>query len=134
MSSVVVDANVILAFAAKDDVAIVAGQQFDAWAVNQTDLHAPSLLQYEVASGASAIGGIETAKDIQGFMATLDLQLHDPPEITELARVAEELGQRKAYDAAYVHLAHALGTELVTLDQRLAQAAGEANYRVRCLV
>lgn len=133
MSSAVVDANVIVAFAAEDDVAITAGQQFDAWAVNQTDLHAPSLLQYEVASGASAIGGIQMAREVQGFLATLDLQLHDPPEITELARVAAELGQRKAYDAAYVHLAHILGAELVTLDQRLARAAGEANYRVRCL-
>ncbi len=125
MSSAVVDANVILAFAANDDVAIAAGQQFDAWAVNETDLHAPSLLPYEVASGASSIGGIQMAKEVQGFLATLEVQLHDPPEIMELARVAAELGQRKAYDAAYVHLADTLGTELVTFDQRLARAAGE---------
>ncbi len=90
-------------------------------------LAAPSLLPYELASvGRKKLRqGLLTAEQVRmgldDFAAT-DVELHDVPAAAIL-ECAERLGL-SAYDASYVWLARELGADLLTLDAKLARAAG----------
>lgn len=93
--------------------------------IADTELHAPSLIDYEV---ASALRG----HSLGGKLA--DTQLHDAAEDFEAlsieryplsAMIHAVLDLRDnftAYDAAYVVLAQALEAPLVTADEKLAEA------------
>lgn len=89
------------------------------------ELHAPSLLSYELASVAWAKvrKGELSAQDAEQaltFYSEIMIILHDVDIKMILAlALSHEL---TAYDASYLWLAHTLGGELVTLDKKLLQA------------
>lgn len=93
------------------------------------ELHAPTLLDFEV---VSALRGLTLADHISPARAEDllgdfdDLPLHRWPSADELRRRAFQLRDDNvsAYDAAYVALAEALGCPLVTRDARLAKSSG----------
>jgi len=90
------------------------------------DLAAPQLLAYEIASVAAmrvrrrltAPGAATAAIDL---FRRLDVRLH-PVEAAHAFEAATRTGLT-AYDGAYLWLARALGSRLVTLDRRLARVA-----------
>lgn len=90
-------------------------------------LHAPTLIDYEV---ASALRGLVLAHALSAPRAQdaladyLDLGVRRHPPTRALLTQAWELRDRMtAHDASYVVLARALGASLWTLDKRLARAA-----------
>ncbi|MGC1209497.1 MAG: type II toxin-antitoxin system VapC family toxin, partial [Ornithinimicrobium sp.] len=92
------------------------------------DLHAPSLLDYEV---VSALRGLTLAGRLSEARATDALADFNDVPITRW-RFEDALRQRafqirhtvSGYDAAYVVLAEALDCPLVTRDRRLARSHG----------
>jgi predicted nucleic acid-binding protein len=96
-------------------------------AVAEESTAVPHLADSEVAHAlrAQALRGLltpEQARDALGLWARLGVRRF--PAVGLLPRIWELRANLSAYDATYVALAEALGTELVTADARLAQAPG----------
>ena len=90
-------------------------------------LHVPHLIDAEVVQALRrlVITGRLSAHEGEGLLtawAALAFVRH--PFHALLPRIWELRTNLSAYDATYVALAEALGTELVTADARLAQAPG----------
>ena len=120
--AVVVDASAVgaIAFGEPDGPTLVAHLQGET-------LLAPTLLDYEIASIAwkKARAHPESAAQIQAALyaaSRLRIERVRVPAV-DLLRVARET-RLTVYDAAYLWLARTRDAELVTLDRRLANAAG----------
>jgi len=92
-------------------------------------LHAPHLLDVEVAQVVRryVLGGQvteERGKRALDHLLALDIERHSHD--TLLSRIWALRNNLTAYDAAYVALAEALGTPLLTRDRGLAGAAGHS--------
>lgn len=90
-------------------------------------LHAPHLLDVEVAQVIrryAAAGEIDEERGSAALVDLGDFPLRRYPHGFLLPRVWELRSNLTAYDAIYVALAEALGAPLLTLDHRLARAAG----------
>jgi predicted nucleic acid-binding protein len=119
---IVVDASAALS------ALLNAGAARDAVASEQ--LHAPHLIDSEVASGLRRRVSAQRLDGAAGWLA-LDtwrrLGMTRYPVFTLLERVWEIRDNLSAYDASYVALAELLGCSLLTADARLSRAPG-----VRC--
>lgn len=104
------------------------GDVIDRWEASGTELHAPLLAQYEIASGitqrrAGPNFSREDAEAALGYVDELEVTFHIEPDLAQAIEIAVELERHSAYDAAYVALAERLGAQLWTLDIRLARNA-----------
>lgn len=120
---IVVDASV-LATALADD-----GADGDAarGRLRGQDLAAPELIDLEVASVLRrqlSIGKLDTRRGRMALDDLLALPVERASHRPLLARCWELRDNLSVYDAAYVALAEALGTPLLTADARLAKAPG----------
>ncbi len=94
--------------------------------VDRSELHAPTVLDYEVLSGLrrQVLHGVITEsaarEAVEGF-ELLEVTRHPADAVRR--RVWELRHRFSTYDAAYVALAEALGIPLLTLDRRLAREA-----------
>jgi predicted nucleic acid-binding protein len=92
------------------------------------DLHAPTLLDYEVISavrGLTLRGDLSVARAEDLLSDFDDLPVQRWPSADALRRRAFQLRENlSAYDAAYVALAEALECPLLTRDRRLAGTGG----------
>ena len=92
------------------------------------DLHAPSLIDFEVVSALRGLtlGGHLGAARAEDLLSDFDdLPLRRWSSADALRRRAFQLRDNvSAYDAAYVALAEALDCPLVTRDGRLARSVG----------
>ncbi len=122
MKRVVVDASVLAAMTFGEPDAERCGRMLD-----RAALHAPSLLQYELANVARKKCREAPARS-PAITTALGLALgrrhgivyHDPNPVDVLL-LANATGL-PAYDASYLWLAGFLGADLITLDRRLAEA------------
>lgn len=92
-----------------------------------SSLHAPSLLDLEVAQAIrryGATGQVQAERGNQAIADLADFPLRRYPHSPLLERVWELRGAITAYDAAYVALAETLHATLVTRDRRLARTSG----------
>ena len=90
-------------------------------------LHAPHLLDIEVADVLRRYAARGEIDDPRGRMALADLDdfpLYRYPHDPLLLRVWDLRNNLSAYDAAYVALAEELGAPLITRDGRLAGSPG----------
>jgi predicted nucleic acid-binding protein len=96
------------------------------------DLAAPELIDLEVVSVLRrqlAVGKLDTRRALLALDDPLDLPVQRAPHRALPRRCWELRYNLSVYDAAYVALAEALDTLLVTADARLANAVG-----VKCTV
>jgi predicted nucleic acid-binding protein len=94
------------------------------------ELHAPTLLDYEVGSalrGLTLGGKLSVARAEDALTDYQDLAVRRWPSAHALRRRAFQLRANvSSYDAAYVALAEALDCPLLTRDRRLARSSGHA--------
>lgn len=128
---IVVDAAAVI-----DALSFVAGSDGLRSELLQGDLHAPSLIDFELVSGVRGLtlGGHLSVARAEELMADFDdLPIERWPSAPALRRRVFTLRDNlSAYDAAYVALAEALQCPLLTRDERLARSSGhEVEIRVR---
>ena len=87
-------------------------------------LHAPHLLDIEVAQVIAANGEIDGERGRMALIDLADFPLRRYPHDFLLPRIWTLRNNLTAYDAAYIALAEALDVPLLTRDRRLAAAAG----------
>lgn len=97
--------------------------------LEREELHAPSLLDYEVVSALRGLvlrGDISLSRALDALTDFDALQIERWPSSDALRRRAFDLHENTtAYDAAYAALAEALGAPLVTRDKKLAAAVAQ---------
>lgn len=118
---VVVDASALAALVFAEPEGAGVQQQ-----LGTSALHAPSLIQYEVANAALHRSRREPAQARRFFSGLvtaleMDVELHAIDPLAVLALAMET--SLSVYDAAYLWLARHLGMPLITLDKKLAAAA-----------
>lgn len=121
MALLVVDASAVAALLFLEPEADEVVEQ-----LRGSDLVAPQLLAYEIANVAAMrvrrrLTAPRAATAAIDLFRRLDVRLH-PVEAAHAFEAATRTGLT-AYDGAYLWLARALGSRLVTLDRRLARAA-----------
>ena len=96
--------------------------------LNDVEVHAPALIDYELASAARA--KVRRAPDVHDLINQLlaailatDIRHHDVDQVA-VVQLALETGL-STYDASYLHLARQLGVPLITFDRRLRAAFGQ---------
>ena len=98
--------------------------------MNGEELHAPTLLDFEIVSALRGLvlgDRISPARAQDALTDFDDLPIHRWPAADALRRRAFGLRHTvTAYDAAYVALAEALECELLTRDGRLARSSGHS--------
>lgn len=93
--------------------------------IADTEMHAPSLIDYEVASAlrGHALGGKLTERQLEDAADDFDsLLITRYPLSTMIRPVLDLRNNFTAYDAAYVVLARGLEVPLVTADAKLLEA------------
>ena len=95
--------------------------------ISGEELHAPHLIDLEVASALRRLAAAGRIDDLGGrtLLAVLaDIDLHRHGHIPLLSQIWGLRDNLSPYDAAYVALATALDAPLVTADRKLAAAPG----------
>lgn len=122
---IVVDAAAVI-----DALTAVAGTDGLRSRLAAEELHAPSLLDYEIVSALRGLtlGGHLSAARAQDLLVDFDdLPIRRWPSAEPLCRRAFQLRDTvSAYDAAYIALAEALRCPLLTRDARLARSSGHS--------
>lgn len=137
--SVVVDANVVVALVVADERQDAVRVHLERWLEAGEELHAPSVLPYEVANllarlvfdGALDLGEVG---DIWDDLSALELMVHPfvlARDGRDVAAVTSHLRRRHATDSTYVSLARRLGTVVWTLDGALARNAADVGLPVQ---
>ena len=122
---IVVDASVVVTALADDGA---DGEQLRSRLRADGDLHFPELLDLEVAAVLRRLVVMERTLSARRASRALEDLADLPAERYGhrplLGRVWELRDNLRAYDAAYVALAEALGAVLITADRRLARCPG----------
>ena len=133
MAAIVIDANLAIALIVPLPYSELASTRMRDWIAAGVQMLAPALWAYEVASGlrkAVVLKAIPAAQASAGLQALdrLSIELVAPTlDLHHNALAwAARLGQKVAYDAAYVALAEQRRAELWMADRSLAQKARAA--------
>lgn len=130
MSNLVVDASVAIKWLPpfqKEPLVSEAETLLDEWEQGTIDLIAPDLIWAEIANvhWRAVRHNKCSSADAQASLAIMhqqDVPTVPSESLIDLALRIALLHGRSAYDSLYVALAVTLGTELVTADERLANA------------
>jgi len=119
-----------------DALSAVAGSEELRAYLGGEELHAPTLVDYEVVSavrGLTLCGHLSAERAADLLTDFDDIRIERWPAADALRRRAFQLRHNlSAYDAAYVALAESLECPLVTRDARLARSRGhDAQIHVR---
>lgn len=121
---IVVDASALLEFLLQTSLgARVEARLFD----EEDELHAPHLLDVEVAQGLRRLvrtGEVSSGRAEEAIADLTDLDLHRHAHLDLLDRAWKLRDNISAYDAMYVALAEAIEAPIITCDRPLAKAPG----------
>ncbi|MFZ8844886.1 type II toxin-antitoxin system VapC family toxin [Thermoflexus sp.] len=122
----VIDASVVLrGFFPDEEGHAVAQAIIRAYVREEVDLHAPTLLPYEVTNAilqAVRRGHINLSRGKEILTAFQDLGIRTVEVSWQRALELAHMYERSAYDGAYLALAEETGDQLVTGDRRLYNA------------
>ncbi len=135
---IVVDASLVTVLATRDPRVGSVETRIRTWLDAGEELHAPMLLQYEVANALTRliVAGRLTADDFAEAWQVVEgipIHLHPLSDATRVVATAQRLGRASAYDAAYIVLAEQINAELWTLDGPLARNAGGLGFPVHLI-
>jgi predicted nucleic acid-binding protein len=135
---VVVDANLLVALAIDDARASAVSEHLRAWSSADEDVHAPTLLFYEVASALTRliVSGVFASDKVDEAWQTVvaaPIIYHDLADGPQIIDIAQRLSRQSAYDAAYLAFAQELGAELWTFDGPLARNASSIGFTVHLI-
>jgi predicted nucleic acid-binding protein len=135
---IVLDANLILVSAVKDDRHELVLQQFEQWLTQGIAWHAPDLARYEAANGLARLivaskVTVSEAKASWDDISLLPITYHTMPDGRRVIEIALQMKRQSAYDAAYIALAESLNAELWTLDGPLYRNAISLGFPVKLL-
>jgi predicted nucleic acid-binding protein len=102
-----------------------AGKKIAGRLSNERVLHAPHVLDLEVASAfrrQSTLGAIDAERIARALALHRQLRIMRHPHYPYLDRIWDLRHNFSAYDACYIALAEALGATLLTRDKALASA------------
>jgi predicted nucleic acid-binding protein len=123
---IIVDASAILEWLLQTPL----GRRVEARLFREEDeLHAPHLLDVEVAQGLRRLvrtREVASGRAEEAIADLTDLDLHRHAHFDLLGRAWKLRENISAYDAMYIALAEAIGAPLVTCDSPLAKAPGHA--------
>lgn len=126
----VVDSNIIASLFLPAPYSAQSTGLMKTWDDTSEDLIAPTLFEYEIATivrRATITGQLEKGQASAILMRILNTRVGTIPPSAALhrdaLRLAERIGQSKAYDAHYLALATREDAPLWTADKRLANAA-----------
>jgi predicted nucleic acid-binding protein len=137
--SIVLDANVLVVLVSGDPRRGVAETHMRQWITTGEDIHAPTLLPYEVANGLTrlVVAGLfpsdrvgEAWQTVSSLPITYHLLKVSGDRVVETAL---KLRRQSAYDAAYLVLVQELGAELWTFDGPLARNAAGLGFPVNLI-
>lgn len=107
--AIVVDATLVVVLATRDPRVDAVEHRVQTWVDQGEELHAPSLLPYEVANALTrlvAAGRLKPSDVEKAWMFVLvediPLQLHPLVAGPQVIGIAHRLGRASAYDAAYL--------------------------------
>lgn len=134
--AVVIDSNLLIVLATRDPRRPLVEAQFDSWEAEDEELHAPSLIRYEIANALTrlmAAGAITEAQMTEAWekATAIPVVLHELSDGPVAVQIAVQLRRESAYDAAYLALAASLETQVWTLDRPLARNATGLGLPVR---
>lgn len=131
--TIVVDSNLVVALALPLPYDALAVQAFSLWSRQGEWLIAPLLFEYELTSLVRKGVALRQLREERALPVLHQLQqsgvetIAPTPELHRLAlRLAERVGQSKAYDAQYLALASRENAPFWTANRRLARAAQSA--------
>jgi predicted nucleic acid-binding protein len=136
--AVVVDANLPIVLVSKDPRKQAVLSKFMEWIEQGVPLHAPQLMQYEIANAltrlitAKVFSESDLAKSFE-YLSQLPIIYHPLSQEERVVSVALLLKRQSAYDAAYIVLAETLNAELWTLDSPLYRNAVSQGFPVKFL-
>ncbi len=134
-----VDARVVVALVAPESQSERALTLWTTWMSRETQVVAPGLLRYELASALwrKAVRGLMQMEDARRALEvalSLDIKFLDPPELPLKAfDLASRLNRPTTYDMCYLALTEIVGGEFWTADERLYNAVREAFPAIRWL-
>jgi predicted nucleic acid-binding protein len=134
-----VDARVVVALVAPESQSERALTLWTTWMSRETQVVAPGLLRYELASALwrKAVRGLMQMEDARRALEvalSLDITFLDPPELPLKAfDLASRLNRPTTYDMCYLALTEIVGGEFWTADERLYNAVREAFPAIRWL-
>jgi predicted nucleic acid-binding protein len=138
--TVVVDANILIAFSLSDEpLHSQANQILSSWATAGTTLAAPRLFRSEITAVVRKIVYQQRITHEQGreMLARLliyPVEFHEDDALLKSAyELAEQYNRPRAYDAQYLALAKRLSCEFWTADERLFNAVKEKFRSIRWL-
>jgi predicted nucleic acid-binding protein len=121
---VVADANLLVVLVSGDPRGNRVLQHFTDWLDKNIEIHAPALVQYEIANALTrlTVGGAfreDKIEEAWNNISILPIQYHSLMNAKRVIEIALALNRKNSYDAAYIELAETLGAELWTLDSPL---------------
>ena len=136
---VCVDANLFIRALVGGLFSEQANELFRHWNREGITLIAPHLLAFEVASTLRRLVFLEEITLQEGEEAfehflTLDIHLFFQREVVSIAwQYAQQFNRPRAYDTAYLAVAHLNSCEFWTADRRLYRAVSDSLPWVKCL-
>jgi len=137
-TQLVVDASVVLKGYLPEEGSLQAQALFRDRALGYVELHAPSLIVYEISNALLVAArrdriDLPDAEEILREFSRLRLALHEPHGFEERIWTLAQTFGRTSYDAAYLALGESLNAFLVTGDRRLYNAVRPKLDWVTCI-
>lgn len=134
----VIDSTILACLVSGDKRAGRVSRQFGFWLKDNEALHAPSLCSFELADFLARLVATnhlpyEQVPEIWSHLGSLPIEYHVLTDVPRVVAIATELGDKKAFDAAYLALGERLDAPLWTLNRGLGRRASKLGFSINVI-